>query len=262
MGEAYRAVKKCLGEGEPWLFDDQTIIDDLNRSARDLCSEAQALYDTYQFNTAINPLVAGGGTFYQEYAMPMSCEAPLDGKVQIGTLWPLDFSATQSRIQTGGFVSGAPVIAYLRRGVTLTQQVPTSSEIVFTPPGFAGAYAPYVIGLYPVPAAVYPVWINYIAYHPPMNNPEDVCLLPDKVDVFEAWTAYAKYKGMEAQGDSVDRQNYWQQFMDGRQLVKNYLLGQKIQVTPPQWGGGQGSLYAQGLSIIVQAPTAANLAID
>lgn len=258
LRDGYIDVKQALGEGAPWLFSDSKIISDLNRSARALCSASQGLRDTYNFQTELNP---NTGTFFQEYAMPENVESIIAGKVQIGTLWPLDFSRTQQELQQGGFVAGAPILGYIRRGTNFTSQTTGSSETVFPVPGATGKYAPWIIGLYPVPASEYEVFIDYAAYHPAMVAPLDPVLLPDITGIFDAWTAYAIAKGMSAQSDASERDRFMEMHNAGLKGCQDYLFAQQIQLTPPQWGGGSG-FGSPGLSIVVMAPTAANLIIE
>jgi hypothetical protein len=263
LGEGYREVKKALGEGVPWFFDDQTIISRLNRSARHMCSEAQALCDTYPFTTQINPKApssqgTNGPTFYQEYAMPQVVEKVRSAKVQIGTMWPLDFKYTQQQLQSGGFVAGAPVQGYLRRGINMTGMIPGSSELVFAPPGGKVTPATWIIGLYQVPAGVYQCWADVFIYHPWMKDEADMCMIPEHTDFFEAWVAYAIGKGMADQGRTDAAQEYMAAHAAGTEKFKNYILAAEIELTPPRWGG---QLYS-GLNVGFMAPTAANLSMD
>ncbi len=257
LGDGYREVKQYLGEGPEWLFSRSKIISDLNRSARGLCSASQALRDTYAFTTRER----ADGTFYQEYAMPQGCESITSAKAQIGTLWPLDLSHTQQELQQGGFVAGAPVMGYIRRSTNYTQQIPGSSETVFPIPGATGRYAPWILGLYPVPASEYQVFVDYVAYHPEMTDPLDAVLLPDIPGIFDAWTAYAKARGAEAQADPGECARQMDIYNNGLRGCADYLFAQQCQVTPPQWGGGMG-VTNSGLSIVVMAPTAANISIE
>ncbi len=270
LRDGYIKVKKALGEGGPWLFDDATIIHDLNISARAMCSAAQSIRDTYVFTTALNP-TAGPGIYFQEYAMPQSCEMIVSGKILIGIMYPLSFAFTQQQLQIGGYVSSVPMAAYIRRGVNLTQQVPpttinnvtTGGEIVMPAPGMVGKTANFVVGLYPTPAGVYQCFIDHVAYHPQMNEPLDPCLLPDTSEFFDAWCAYAIANGKEAEGDLVSCQTYKKMHQDGVEAYKLYQFSAGAQVTPPTWGGSnQNPLFSHGPGVLVMAPTASQLNID
>lgn len=252
------AVRNKLGEGTPWLFTDADIIRDLNLSARGMCSAAQAIRATYTGVTALNPS-AGSGVYFQEYAMPQDVEMVFSGKIQTGGLWPLDFSQTQQALQQWGYAAGAPLKAYLRRGVVLTQQTPAGGEIVMPAPGNAAGIANWVVGFYPVPAATYNFFIDYVSYHPTMSAPMDLCLIPDTAEFSDAWIAFAVARGKEKEGDLVSADRYLTVYRAGVQAFKDYMLMCQIQVTPPQWGGDS---YLPGPLAAVLAPTAAQLAIE
>lgn len=253
------AVRNKLGEGTPWLFTDDDIIRDLNLSARGMCSAAQAIRDTFSSVTALNP-TAGDGIYFQEYAMPQNCECPYAGRIQTGGLWPLDFSQTQESLQQWGFAGGAPIKAYVRRGVVLTQQTPSGGLVVQPAPGNTAGIASWVVGFYPVPSNAYNFFIDYVAYHPTMTAPADLVLIPDTADFSDAWIAFAVARGKEKEGDMVSADRYLTIYKAGVKQFAEYMLGCQAQVTPPQWGGDSG--MSSGPLAAVLAPTASQLTIQ
>jgi hypothetical protein len=253
-------VRNKLGEGAAWLFDTNDIIRDLNTSARGMCSEAQALRETYAGITTYNPVLK---VWNQEYAMPDDCEFPYDGKIKLGGLWPLIFKP-QAQLQTGAYVSSIPIAAYLRRGIQKTQQVPDSQgqeAVVPTVPPTGRAY--WWVGFWPVPSQAVNFWIEYVALHPQMTDPMSPCLIPEAsyngVDFRQAWEAYAVARGKEKEGDLLSAQYYDEIHAKGKLAFKDYLSVTQAQAVPPMYGGDGG---LDSPLVAIMAPSAANLTIE
>jgi hypothetical protein len=251
------SVRNKLGEGKPWLFDNNDIIRDLNLSARALCSKAQAIRATWAKATTLN---ANLGVYDQEYQMPADVEFPYGGKIQIGILYPLIFKP-QEVLQTGGYVSSTPLMAYLRRGIILTQQMPGDTGQTILPPVNPQGTGSWIIGLYPVPSNVFNFWVDYVAYHPWMKEPLDPCLLPDTGEYFDAWTDYAVAKGKEKEGDLASSEWFMQRHEAGKQKFADYMLSIQTIVTPPFYGNDYNPFWSNGPTVRVIPPTAADLGI-
>lgn len=252
-------VRRKVSEGKAWLFSNNEIIRDLNFSARAMCSSAQAIRDTYAGVTALNES-AGAGVYYQEYAMPQNVEMICSAKIKIGILYPINFQFTQEELQVFGYVASTPYAGYLRRGINLTQQVPGSSEVVQKAPGNAAGVAGWILGFYPTPSGVYNFFVDYVAYHPTMTAPMDLCLLPDTADFFDAWIAYPISNCFEKMGDITQADRYKKIHEAGVEKFKNYMFAVQQQVTPPRYGGSNPANLNPLAAVM--APTAGNLTIQ
>ena len=250
-------VRDRLGEGSPWFFDTNSIIRDLNHSARALCSNAQSLRETYASVTALDPL-AGSGVYSQEYMLPADLEYAYNGRIQIGIPYPLDFR-TQEELQLGAFTPSAPFRAYVRFGRQKSQQIPGGAIQIETPPASKVGTAHWWIGFWPVPAAAYNFWVNYIAYHPWMADPMSPLCLPDTGEWADIWVAYAVARGKEKEGDLVAAAALDAKFNAGMEAYKNYMLKSMSAIIRPRWGGTQ---MAPGPSVVILAPTASQLSIE
>jgi len=260
LRDGVQGVRDKVGEGKPWLFDTNTIIADLNRSARSMTSAAQAIRDTYAYQTQPNP-TAGAGVYYQEYQMPQNCEMIIAAKIKIGILYPLNLNYTQQQLQVFGYVASTPFAGYIRRGITLTQQVPGSSEIVMPAPGNKAGVAEWVLGFYPTPSGVFPFFVDYVAYHPVMQAPMDLCLIPDRSDFYDAWIAYSISNCMEKMGDQVTADRYKKIHNAGLDQYSTYMFASQAQVTPPMYGAGNQPANLNPYAAVM-APTAGNLTIE
>lgn len=259
LRDGVRGVRSKLGEGKPWLFKNSDIIRDLNFSASGMTSEAQALRDTYAGTTKlIGP--SHPGIYYQEYAMPQNCEMIVAAKIKIGILYPINFRFTQQELQIFGYVASTPYAGYLRRGINLTQQIPGSSEAVLPAPGNPEGLAEWIMGFYPNPSQAFDFFVDYIAYHPIMKDPMDLCLIPSKADFYDTWIAYAISNGFEKMGDMINADRYKLIYNNGVRKFADYIFAAQAQVTPPRYGGSDPSNLNPYAAVM--APTAGNLTIQ
>jgi len=266
LRDGVQGVRRKFGEGKPWLVSNNNIIRDLNFAANSMASEAQLIRDTWASQTAINPAVEGGTTYYQEYQMPLNVEMPLNAKIKIGVMYPLNLDFQQSELQLYGFVASTPFAGYLRYGVNLTQQVPSANsgggEIVMRLPGNKANVAEWILGFYPVPSATFQFWVDYVAKHPQMVAPMDICLIPDRKEFYDAWIAGAIASCYESMNDAANAATYNKIFQDGVQAFKEYQFKIQAFAQPPRYNPEMSSPRRLNPFTGVIAPTAANLTIQ
>lgn len=236
------AVRERIGEGNPWLYSNERIISDLNRSANTLLDRAQANQATYRGLTKAPVLDAQGVSVgQQEYELPLDFASMIQCKIQIGCLYPVTFMS-QGDLQVGPYVASLPLTAYLRRGTLLTTQTPSvnnnggGEEI--QPPSIEAGPPRWIIGFYPIPTQVYQFFVDYYSFHPVMKEPEDLCLLPDGTDFFEAWIAYPLANCRQKAGDDAGYQACMATHYAGVPLLSQYMLDKQWQANPPQYGDG------------------------
>lgn len=251
-------VRNKLGEGKAWLFDTNDIVRDLNTSARALCSEAQALRETY---FGVTKYDANLKAWLQEYPMPDDCEFPYEGKLQVGgQMVPLRFK--QQGYWQQSYAAGQPFGAYLRRGLQRTQQIAGGGEVALDQIPATGKVN-WWVGFFPVPAAAYNFFIEYVMAHPQMTQPLDQCLIPeasfDGVDFRQAWEAYATARGKEKEGDLASAQYYDLIHSNGKKAFRDYLSVVQMTITPPVYD--EQAAMSQPFAGIM-APSASNLTIE
>ncbi|MGH9551399.1 MAG: hypothetical protein ACRD3W_18585 [Terriglobales bacterium] len=239
-------MRQALGEMTPFFWSDAEIIKWLNRSARKLCSAAQYLNSTW------SPPNGNTVASQQEYELPDDCEVVTAVSYYSGVIYQLNPGA-QRVVQQGGFVSGLPAEFYTRRGsLQLSPQVAGGARKVTNIPERTGV-AKMVLGLYPVPSGSNPLYVDYVAYHPELKNPMDICLVP--VDFEEAWTAYAIRLGKVKEG-SQDEADIWKAIHDeGCEEFKNWNITNGQEVGPLVWGAAHNVYNTPASTVLVVDPT-------
>ncbi len=242
LRDGVQAVRSRIREGNAWLYSNNDIIRDLNLSANTLISKAQGNTSTYRGLTKAPGLDAAGNPVgFQEYELPLDVFNVTGVKVQIGTLYPIEFFIRDD-LQLGQYVSSLPLSAYLRRGSgALVSQVPSTNNLdggeVINPPSNPAAPPRWIIGFYPIPQQVYQFFVDYQSQHPTMSKPDDVCLLPYTSDIFDAWVAYAMAQCYQIMGDDANHQKYMAIHQAGVGILAQDLLNTQWQVNPPTYGG-------------------------
>lgn len=263
LADGVEEVRNQIGEINPWLFSDIDIVRYLNLSANNLCCKAQALRTTYASKTSA-PITLANGSLQgvQEYAMPLDVEDIIQVKVQIGLLLPIVFSS-QENLQIGAYVTALPLSGYVRYGIIQTGMVPSAydnaesfTEEVLSPPPDTTGVPRWWVGFYPIPAAVYPFYVDYYQQHPQMTQPEDYVRFPSSSsDLFEAWIAYAIAKCMAKMGDLTQYNTYMDIHNKGCEAFKTEMLIKNVNINPPEYGGTRGNpLFNRSPSVLVIPP--------
>lgn len=108
------------------------------------------------------------------------------------------------------------------------------------------------MGFYPMPAAAYPFFLDYIAYHPQLTQPLDPILIPEMY--FNELIGYAVAQGKKKEGDVQSYQLYLSDFRQGVQKYKEYIERLSVQATPPQWGNEGNPWFNNGPAVTILAP--------
>ncbi len=257
LREGLIAVRSKIGELVPQFWSDQDLIEDLNVSARRLCSAAQFLQSFATFNTS--QVTVGGVTSYaQEYVLPVDVDQITGAAFFSGVLYPLTPTPREA-VQLGGLVSGLPFYFYVKKQTqTLTHQ--TSTGITLVPLGGRTMDSRTVIGLYPIPNTTLPVYIWYQQWHPNLVNMEDECLFPDRFKL--PWVAYAVARAKEKESDIVSAQYYDGLHDKGTQEFIEYQMTNGQEITPPIYSNKPIPPYflrgANTVLVIAQNPGTTN----
>lgn len=235
------AVRDALGEMTPNFWSNAKIIADLNRSARKLCSAGQFLNSTYT--------VPGGATpGQQEYELPDDCETVLGVSVWSGALFQLKPMGRQQSAQVGGPVLSIPARFYTRRGsLQMSPQGISGQRVITNVQGLARLRM--IIGLYPTPLSAYPMWVDYIPYHPTLKNFLDECLVPDQF--CDAWYSYAIAQGKIKQGSLDEAQAAMEVYNAGLAEFKAWQENEGQEAGPPMYGEIDHDLSSYPASTVI-----------
>lgn len=242
-------VRMKLGEVNPEFWSDYEIIQQLNVSARILCSAAQSLTSFVTFNTA--QVTYGGQTSWaQEYVLPEDVDQITGAAYFSGTLFPL-IPAPREAIQLGGYVGGIPWYFYSKKSTTtLTPQIAGGAIQSQPLPPSANYVARETIGLYPIPNAILPIYIWYQQFHPDLKNPFDQVSIPDRFR--QAWTSYAVARMKEKNDAFDDAQYYDAQHEKGKQDYIDYQITNGQEITPPIYSNSPVPPYfLRGASTVI-----------
>lgn len=225
-------VRMKLGEVNPEFWSDYEIIQQLNVSARILCSAAQYLQSFYTFTT-VQGVVNGITTWIQEYILPEDCDQIIGASYFSGTVFPL-VPVDRAATQIGGYVGGIPWYFYTKKVTdVLTPMVSGGSiqSVPISPPNnYVGRQT---IGLYPIPNSPLPIYINYQQFHPDLKNAFDQVSVPDRFRM--AWTSYAVARMKEKNDAFDDAQYYDAQHEKGKQDFIEYQATYGQEITPPMF---------------------------
>lgn len=257
LRSAVFSVRQKLGEMRPWLWSDEEIIESLNEAARIMCSAAQSLTGFVTFNTA----QAADGNWAQEYVLPLDVDQIVQAAYLSGTVFPLTPVPAES-VQIGGVVGGIPFYIYIREFTKfLTPQVASTGGIQVTPIDPNQPDARTVIGLYPIPNAVLPVYLWYQAWHPNLQFPMDMFQIPDAFKL--GLVAYAVARGKEKESAFGEAQ-YWDgQHEKYKQAFIDWRITNGQEITPPVYSNSPIPPYflrgASSVIVVAQNPSTFNM---
>lgn len=249
------AVRNKIGELVPQFWSDEDLINDLNVSARRMCSSAQFLNSFSTFNTSFLP----DGSAAQEYVLPKDVDQITGAAYYSGVVYPLT-PAPREAMQLGGLVSGIPFYFYLKKqSKILTHQTSTGIENFPLPGGEGDSRT--IIGLYPIPQDVLPVYIWYQQWHPNMTNQASECLIPDRF--MQGWVAYAVARAKEKESDITMAQYYDAQHERQTQEFVEYQITNGQEVCPPVYSNRPIPPYflrgANTVVVVAQNPGVTNM---
>lgn len=253
------AVRNAIGELLPNLWSDDEIVDHLNISAKDLCSTAQYITSFATFSTASIVMPDGTTQFAQEYILPVDVDTITGASFLSGTLFPLT-PVQREAVQLGGYVGSIPFYFYTKRVTdSLTPQTTNGIQRINLPPERGNDRV--AIGLYPIPQSVLPVYIWYIAWHPDLVNPYDICQVPLKFK--QPWIAYAVARCKE-KISAISEAQYWDAiFEKGKQAFLEYQIQNGQDITPPTYSNRPVPPYflrgANTVLVIAQNPGMSNM---
>lgn len=245
------ATRNKLGEIVPQFWSDDDLIADLNVSARRMVSSAQYLQSFATFNTA----VAEDGTWAQEYVLPLDVDQIIGAAYFSGVVYPLT-PVPREAVQLGGLVGGIPFYFYTKKTTkTLTSQVSTGIKVTSLGPRSNDSRT--VIGLYPIPQQVLPVYIWYQQWHPNLIQDDDEVQIPDRFKL--PWVAYAAARGKEKESD-ITMAAYYDALHDkGTEEFVEYQTTNGQEITPPIYSNRPIPPYflrgASTVIVVAQNPT-------
>lgn len=255
-------VRTMLTELRARFFSDTEIIIHLNDAAKRMCSAAQCINGFATFNTA---QIGGDGdnadSWAQEYVLPLDIDQITGAAYFAGTVFPIQ-PVPREAIQLGGYVGGIPFYFYEKKNTTvLTPQV-AGGEIIELPiQGDMAVNPRTTIGLYPVPQQALPIYIWYLAWHPTMKNPFDICQIPERFK--KGWCAYAIARLKEKEGALADAQYWDAQHEAEAQAFVDYMITNGQEITPPIYANRPIPPYflrgANTVLVVAQNPTFSNL---
>jgi hypothetical protein len=254
-------VRMKLGEVNPEFWSDYEIVQQLNVSARKMCSEAQSLTSFATFTTEQITL-NGVTSFAQEYVLPQDVDQITGAAYFAGVLFPL-IPAPREAVQLGGYVGSIPWYFYTKKStLTLTHQVSPGS-ITSQPISPAGqAIEPReTMGLYPVPQTELPIYVWYQQFHPQLINPLDELAIPDRFRL--GWSAYAVARMKEKIDAFEDAQYYDALHEKETQKFIEYQITNGQEITPPIYSNRPIPPYflrgANTVMVVAQSPGVTNL---
>lgn len=251
------AVRQKIGEITPNFFSDQEILDELNVSARRMCSAAQSINSFATFNTQQLP----DGNWAQEYALPDDVDLITGAAYFSGSLFPLTPVPRES-VQLGGYVPGLPTLFYIKKNSKiLTPQIAGGSisgqamNPLTTPRG------KMVVGLYPVPQAALPIYIWFLQWHHNLEDPLDECEVPDRFKI--GWVSYAVARMKEKESAFDEAQYYDAQHDKYTQDYVEYQITNGQEISPPSYSNRPLPPYflrgSNVLVVVAQNPGTTNM---
>jgi hypothetical protein len=251
------AVRNRLGEIQPEFWSDDEIIQDLNVSARRMCSAAQSLMSFGTFNTSQTE----DGSYAQEYILPVDVDQITGASYYSGVLFPL-VPVNQNAVQLGGRVSGIPWYFYERKWTkVLTPQLADGTIGMQPFPPNQSNNARTVIGLYPIPDSPLPIYIWYLQFHPDLKFAYDEVQIPDRFK--QAWIAYAVARGKEKESAIEEAQYFDAQHEKGTQDFIDYMITNGQEISSPTYSNRQTPPYflrgASTVLVVTPNPTSKNM---
>lgn len=250
-------VRMALGEAQANLWSDDEIIRHLNQSARRMCNKAQSLKSFDAFETAQITLPDGSKQFAQEYILPIDIDELIDAKFWAGSLFPLKLCQEED-VQIGARVGGLPFWLYVVQGRRfLTHQTATGICKQDLPPNDGGDPRT-IIGLYPMPTGVIPIYLWYLKWHQDMKTPFDEVMIPNAFG--RAWIAWAVARCKEKESAITEAQ-YWDGIHDaGTQEYVDYMMAQGQSMSPATFTNRpQHPAFLRGLNTVIVVPNTAGL---
>jgi hypothetical protein len=234
-------VRDAIGEPTPFNWQDSTIIGYLNQAAKRMCSAAQWIEEFEEIPVGAN---------VQEGYLTKNVDQILEVGYYSGTFFRLTRGDFRN-VKDGSYSGGIPVMFYERKATrTLTPQVSTSNITPVVAPG-ASVEGCTAIGVYPVPAAAWSLYVWYIAEHPKMVNYEDPCFVPTQWQ--DVWTAYAIYKCKEKESAYAECAYFQEKWNDGMAAWVTWAKENGLASGPRIYGGQYGILGKPSTSVIVVA---------
>ena len=255
------AVRTKIGEMIPNLWSDDEIIEELNVSARRMCSAAQYLQSFSTFSTHEMVMPDGTTQFAQEYVLPIDVDQIIGAAYFAGTLFPL-IPCPRESVQLGGKVGGIPWYFYEKKQTKFLTQQTNNGNIQVTPlsPNSNGD-AKTVIGLYPVPQSVLPIYIWYLEWHPNLKNAFDEVQIPDRFK--QGWIGYAVAR-MKEKESAIAESQYWDAIHDKyTQEFVDYMIQNGQEICPPIYSNRPIPPYflrgANTVLVVAQNPGVTNM---
>jgi len=254
-------VRMKLGEVNPEFWSDYEIVQQLNVSARIMCSEAQSLQSFATFNTSQITL-NGTTSWAQEYVLPQDVDQITGAAYFSGVLFPL-VPAPREAVQLGGYVGSIPWYFYTKKSTfTLTSQISPGSIASYPiAPAGQAVEARQTIGLYPIPQSSLPIYFWYQQFHPDLKDPFDEVAIPDRFRL--GWIAYAVARMKEKIDAFDDAQYYDGVHMKEKQAFIEYQMTSGQEITAPIYSNRPIPPYflrgANTVMVVAQNPGVTNM---
>ena len=227
-------VRSEIGEPEQYNWSDYQIIKDLNWAAKKICSIGMTLTGFSNLDLGVSGSATVG---LQEAFLPANVDQIKACKYFMGQLFDLEYHDWKS-LQIGAIVGSIPRWYYTKTSAkSMTPQVPSTSDIQQIPvdpmlPG--GTNYRQIIGVWPIPPNPSQIHVWYSYFHNDMNDPDDVCEIPDRF--LEGWAAYAIARCKRIENAHSEAQAYTQQFQQTCEDVRIYSSTRRSSDRPARYG--------------------------
>lgn len=229
LRDAVYHVRSEIGELQEFNWSDFQIIKDLNDDAKAMCSDAQSL-------TRYDDLLMSSVGAYQEAALDVEIDKVKDCKYFLGGLYDL-YPREFNQLQTGNSVGSQPIYYYLKTGTKDLTPQDTDGDITRTPiqaQNFGGTAFYTVLGIWPKVTTDANIHVWYSYFHPYMQDPTDICMIPPHF--FKDWCSGAIARCLRIENDAVRAATYEAKFDKGKDAYRVWAASQRRGNQTAQYG--------------------------